>query len=76
MQMGSKTISSFIAGYKSTVTKQINILRNKSGFPVWQRNYYEHIIRGEEDLIRIREYIINNPAKWNEDKNYINQGSD
>jgi len=34
---------------------------------VWQRNYYEHIIRDDVELNRIREYIINNPAKWAED---------
>ena len=35
----------------------------------WQRNYYEHIIRSEEEMTRIREYIINNPLKWSEDEN-------
>ena len=35
---------------------------------LWQRNYYEHIIRDEQSYRRIAEYIINNPAKWNEDK--------
>ena len=37
---------------------------------LWQRNYYEHIIRNENDLSRIREYIFNNPANWaNDDEN-------
>lgn len=36
---------------------------------LWQRNYYEHVIRDEKSLQRIREYIINNPAKWEEDQN-------
>ena len=35
---------------------------------VWQRNYYEHIIRNDDELNRIREYIINNPAKWDLDR--------
>ncbi len=35
---------------------------------VWQRNYYEHIIRNENELNRIREYIINNPKKWEFDR--------
>ncbi len=35
---------------------------------VWQRNYYEHIIRNENDLEAIREYIMNNPGKWMEDR--------
>jgi len=65
--MGSKTLSSFMAGYKSTVTKQINGLRRLPGIPVWQRNYYEHIIRNDAELNRIRQYIIENPLKWNMD---------
>jgi len=35
---------------------------------LWQRNYYEHIIRDEDDYFRIVEYIENNPLKWNEDQ--------
>ncbi len=41
------------------------------GQTLWQRNYYEHIIRNEIELQRIRQYIINNPAKWQEDKYFI-----
>lgn len=37
---------------------------NTPGAPVWQRNYYEHIIRNDDNLNQIREYIINNPLKW------------
>ena len=36
---------------------------------LWQCNYYEHIIRNEDELNRIREYIINNPLYWSEDEN-------
>jgi REP element-mobilizing transposase RayT len=39
-------------------------LRPTPGHPVWQRNYYEHIIRDEKDLDNTREYITNNPVKW------------
>jgi len=38
---------------------------------VWQRNYYEHIIRNEDDLNRIRKYIIENPLKWSDDRYFI-----
>jgi REP element-mobilizing transposase RayT len=62
-----KSIGSMVAGYKSTVTKQINILRNIPGAPEWQRNYYEHIIRNEESYYRISEYIKSNPMKWLDD---------
>ena len=46
------------------VTSKINILRNTPNAPVLQRNYYEHIIRNESELTCIREYINNNPLKW------------
>jgi len=59
-----KSLSSFVAGFKSTVTKQINQIRQTPGIPVWQRNYYEHIVRGDNELTRIRQYIINNPKRW------------
>ncbi len=47
----------------------INQIRNTSGIPLRQRNYYEHIIRDENELNRIREYITNNPLQWIEDEN-------
>lgn len=71
-RMKPKSISSFIAGYKSVVTKQINQIRNTPRQQVWQRNYYDHIIRNEQDLTRVREYIVNNPLKWEEDIENIN----
>jgi len=64
LQSPSKTIGAIVRGFKSATTKQINQFRNAPGLSVWQRNYYEHIIRNENDLNRIREYIINNPLKW------------
>jgi len=65
-----KSLGSFIAGFKSSVTKKINHLRGIPGQPVWQRNYYEHVIRNEIDLEETREYIQNNPLKWLEDENH------
>ncbi len=65
-----KSIGSFVAGFKSIVTKRINLLRSTPGMPVWQRNYYEHIIRDKDDLERIREYIRNNPIQWETDHEY------
>lgn len=60
----SHTIGAIIRGFKSTTTKQIDCARGTPGAPVWQRNYYEHLIRNENELNEIREYIINNPIKW------------
>ena len=53
-----------IGRFKMNAAKQINQIRNTPGIPVWQRNYYEHIIRNEESLNNIRNYIVNNPSKW------------
>ncbi len=64
----SGTIGSIIRGFKIGVTKWFR--QNTDIYDVWQRNYYEHIIRNEQELNKIREYIINNPLKWELDKNY------
>ena len=59
-----RSIGSFMSGFRSVVTKQINIVRKTPGVPVWQRNYYEHIVRDQDSLDRIRQYIVENPLKW------------
>jgi len=77
INMGHKTLASFIAGFKSITTKQINQIRNMPGVPVWQRNYYEHVVRdvgangGSPKLDAIRQYIQSNPGQWNNDENYV-----
>ncbi len=62
-----KSISSFVAGFKSAITKRINIHRNTPKVPVWQSRFHCHIIGGLEEYERIKFYIINNP------KNYKNK---
>jgi putative transposase len=59
----------FIGWFKMNSAKQINQSRNTPGTPVWQRNYYEHIIRNEKELNKIRQYIVDNPVKWDMDEN-------
>jgi len=59
-----------IGYFKMNSARQINKLRNTSGISVWQRNYFERIIRDEKELNRIRLYIQNNPGKWQDDKYY------
>jgi REP element-mobilizing transposase RayT len=63
-----KSLGAFVAGFKSSVTKRINLLYNAPGAPVWQRNYYEHIIRDQPDYERIANYIATNPSNWAEDE--------
>ncbi len=53
------TVGEYVKRLKTITTK-----RNR----IWQRNYYEHIIRDEDDLNRIREYVVNNPVNWIDDK--------
>jgi len=53
---------------KSATTKRINIVRNAPGTLIWQRNYYEHTVRNELSLQRLRQYIHNNPLSWQEDQ--------
>jgi putative transposase len=62
------SLASFLGGFKSATTKRINDLRKTPVRPIWQRNYYEHVIRNEQSLHRIREYIANNPARWDFDR--------
>ena len=66
------SIPTIIGSFKSAVTRKINIARNSSGSPVWQRNYYDHIIRDEKSLNQIRKYIINNPLSWEQDRLHPN----
>ena len=66
-----RSLGAFVAGFKSSVTKRINDLRQSPGQPVWQRNYHDHIIRANEALERIREYIIHNPNQWDRDPENI-----
>ena len=60
-----------VAGYfKMNAAREINRIRNVQGIPVWQRSYYDHIIRNEEERNSIREYIRNNPVSWDKDNYY------
>ncbi len=65
-----KSISSFVAGFKSAATKRINEFRHTPKLPVWQSRFHDHIIRDEKSYYRIKQYIVNNPALWQEDRYY------
>ncbi|HZJ35879.1 MAG TPA: transposase [Gillisia sp.] len=67
------TIGDIVGGFKSLVANgclDIYKSKNEKMGKFWQRNFHEHIIRNEQSYHRIREYIINNPAKWSDDKFY------
>lgn len=63
-------LSKIVKSFKDIVTKVIREQFNDFGFQ-WQRSYYDHIIRNETSLAKIREYIVNNPLKWDLDKDNI-----
>jgi REP element-mobilizing transposase RayT len=76
LQSPSQTIGAIVRGFKSAVTKRINEIRATPGMPVWQRNYWEHVIRNEKSFHDIAAYIINNPSKWEMDTLYCNWKGD
>lgn len=76
-QRKPKSISSFIAGFKSAVTTEIDnfidahhldIQKYDRNNKFWQPNYNDHIVRDENEYLQIKNYIRNNPAKWKNDK--------
>ena len=67
-------IGDIVGAYKSLVANtclEIYKTKNETMGKLWQRNYYEHIIRNEQSYQTISDYIINNPAKWKDDKFYM-----
>jgi len=63
-----RSLGSFVAGFKSAVTLGINRYRDTPGQPVWQRNYYEHIIRDGRSYDMIKRYVLENPMRWEHDE--------
>ena len=60
-----------VGRYKTAVTTRINHLRGTKGISVWHRGYYERIIRNERELMATRQYIVNNPIRWAEDRDNL-----
>ena len=57
-----------VRAFKTFSARRINASRGTPGTVVWQRGYYEHVIRNERDLDRVREYIRSNPARWQQNR--------
>ena len=64
----SGSVSAILAGFKSAVTSRIRKYLDMREVQVWQRNYFEHIIRNDKSLNLIREYITMNPLRWTLDR--------
>ena len=67
----SPTISNVVGWLKYNATKQINLIDGNTGNQIFQRSFHDHIIRGENDYLKIWNYIDTNPQKWQEDCFYI-----
>jgi putative transposase len=64
----SGSVAAIIQNFKSISTRRINQIQNNAGRTLWQRNYYEHIIRDNTALQNIQNYIRNNPLSWQQDQ--------
>jgi REP element-mobilizing transposase RayT len=68
-----KSLSSIIGSFKSIVSKSLNETFNIRGESIWQRNFYERIIKSQNELCTVRNYILCNPQNWKSDENYSTQ---
>ena len=67
MQPTKHGLTEFVRALKTFSSRKINELRQTQGTPVWQRNYYEHIIRNDDEYYNTVNYIKENPKKWESD---------
>ena len=74
-----KSISSFVSSFKSSTVSKVDDWIDESNVdipkfnrenPLWQKNYYDNIIRDEQEFINVSNYIIANPKNWNDDEDY------
>ena len=70
------TLPLAVGRLKTLSAKNINLMRRTPGIPVWQRSYYDHVIRTPEDMDRIRQYIADNPVRWQFDEENPNHRGD
>lgn len=64
----AQSLPTIIGAFKSAAARSINLRQSTAGAQIWQRNFYEQVIRDEQSLNHIREYIINNPLSWELDR--------
>lgn len=65
------TLGKILRAFKSISAIEGNRLLNRFNRSFWQRNYWEHVIRNEKELVTLRQYILNNPAQWELDSLYM-----
>lgn len=64
-------LPNIIGYFKMNTAKRINQLRDLRGMPVWQRNYYDRVIRNDQEFNQTRQYIIDNAKNWEKDENFV-----
>jgi len=64
-----RSLGAIVGSFKSVATKRIRELQHAPALVVWQRNYYEHVIRSDSELNKFRNYIADNPLRWGDDEN-------
>ncbi len=65
---GSTSLTAVVGAFKSRSTRAVNAATRRSG-PLWQRGYYERVIRHDAELVKFRRYIAENPARWSAEDN-------
>jgi REP element-mobilizing transposase RayT len=61
---GDDSILAIVGAFKSQAARRVNGRRSTPGAPFWQRGFYDHVARDEDDLERCRTYVFENPARW------------
>ena len=69
-----KPLGQLVGAFKTRSAHRINELRHTPGIPVWQRGYYEHVVRNDRSLQAVREYVANNPTQWALDRENPDHG--
>ena len=64
---GRHGVPEIVRAFKTFSARKINEMRASTGTPVWQRGFYDHVIRNQRELDRVRAYVIDNPRRWDED---------
>jgi len=62
------SLGNIVGAFKTSTASKINLVRGQPGEKVWQRNYFERVIRNEHEGEKIREYIFLNPQRWLDDR--------
>lgn len=65
------SVGAIVQNFKAVSTRKLNRMRALPGVRFWQRDYYDHVVRDDAELRRIREYIARNPLRWERDSLYV-----